>query len=495
MNGKFAKCWQLVASAIRLMLGLQLNWEVPGSKRPFKDQECARRLVWQLFNFDRVFAEGFEAYICCREDNMKIRLPCPEDAFNANKEVPVEHLNDRPIKSSGPPGLHGYQIKVVNIRHHVLTMSKKFASGPAYLQRERWEPSKVMEDVRKLQLELSRFSSSLPDPMKLTDQNIMQWIPSKERQVFVLIHGLLCTAHIDLYRFSLPGIRERGTPDLLKKLPHDFIVKSQKQAIAHAITLARFWETVHGQMKVLHRDRIVLVGDYNIAPLIQQCAKVLMTAKQHKLYRDLTSHSTAPLWRNELADGASIRRLIDSCLQVLQPWSKVIPSAKSRYDELVKSVEEFDRTSRYEEETTLKLASSDPSSIMRLPGPHYILENAYMAQAQRDQMNTPPAVPPAVLARVFGAALQQANYTHDPYTGLDAPEDDWQSEYCPRAYQDIGLGSKETREWRKAPRPLRLLHPGLATPCQRRDVVLDDAPGNEEEAYGFGICKRDEPAW
>lgn len=121
MNGKFAKCWQLVASAIRLMLGLQLNWEVPGSKRPFKDQECARRLVWQLFNFDRVFAEGFEAYICCREDNMKIRLPCPEDAFNANKEVPVEHLNDRPLKSSGPPGLHGYQIKVVNIRHHVLT--------------------------------------------------------------------------------------------------------------------------------------------------------------------------------------------------------------------------------------------------------------------------------------------------------------------------------------------------------------------------------------
>lgn len=102
-----------------------------------------------------------------------------------------------------------------------------------------------------------------------------------------------------------------------------------------------------------------------------------------------------------------------------------------QYDELVKSVEEFDRTSRYEEETTLKLASSDPSSIMRLPGPHYILENAYMAQAQRDQMNTPPAVPPAVLARVFGAALQQANYTHDPYTGLDAPEDDWQSEYCP----------------------------------------------------------------
>jgi len=209
-------------------------------------------------------------------------------------------------------------------------MSKKFASGPAYLQRERWEPSKVMEDVRRLQLELSSFSSSLPDYMKLSDQNISRWLQSKEKQVFVLIHGLLCTAHIDLYRFSLPGIRERGTPDLLKKLPHDFIVKSQKQAIAHAITLARFWETIYNQSKAIQRGKLLLIGDYNIAPLVQQCAKVLMTAKQHELYRDLTSHSTAPLWRNEPADGPSVRRLVDSCLRILQPWSKVIPCVKSR---------------------------------------------------------------------------------------------------------------------------------------------------------------------
>ena len=97
---KVCKVLAAVANAIRLMLGLQLNWEVPGSKRPFKEQECARRLVWQLFNFDRIFAEGFEAYICCREENMKIRLPCAEEAFNANREVVVEYLNDKPSKTN-----------------------------------------------------------------------------------------------------------------------------------------------------------------------------------------------------------------------------------------------------------------------------------------------------------------------------------------------------------------------------------------------------------
>lgn len=121
MSGKYAKCWQLMAVATRLMYGLQLNWDVPGSSRPFKEHECARRLAWQIFHLDRVFAGGFDAYICCREDNMRIQLPCSEDAFNADKEVFVERLQDKPSKARSPPGLHGYQIRLVNIRHHIRT--------------------------------------------------------------------------------------------------------------------------------------------------------------------------------------------------------------------------------------------------------------------------------------------------------------------------------------------------------------------------------------
>lgn len=45
MSGKYAKCWQLMAVATRLMHGLQLNWDAPGLNRPFKEHECARRLA------------------------------------------------------------------------------------------------------------------------------------------------------------------------------------------------------------------------------------------------------------------------------------------------------------------------------------------------------------------------------------------------------------------------------------------------------------------
>lgn len=137
--------------------------------------------------------------------------------------------------------------------------------------------------------------------------------------MFVLPHGLYCTTHIDLYRFSLPGIRERGTPEVLKKLPGNFILKPQKQAIAHAVTLTRFWETVYIQTWRALNGGATLIGDYNIAESIEQCVRVLITVTQHKLYRDLNSHITAPLWRNEAVSDGALQPLIDSCLRDLEP--------------------------------------------------------------------------------------------------------------------------------------------------------------------------------
>lgn len=185
-----------------------------------------------------------------------------------------------------------------------------------------------MEDIRKLQLELSRLNSSLPGNLRLSDQNIVHWLRSPEHPAFVTLHSQYCAAHIDLYRFSLPGLHEGGTLNILKKLPRDFVLKSQKQAIAHAITLARFWEAVYKEMQAISGVRTALLGDYTIAESVQLCIDVLMTARRHNLYRDLSTHSTAPLWRNEPVNDGSIRILINACIQALEPWSQVIPSVK-----------------------------------------------------------------------------------------------------------------------------------------------------------------------
>lgn len=121
MSGKHAKCWQLMAGAARVMTGLQLNWITPSSSRPFKEQEGARRLAWHIFYLDRLFAGGFDAYLCCPEDIMKISLPCPEEAFSAGKETSVEYLQDNAVEVRSPLGFHAHQIRLVKIRHHIRT--------------------------------------------------------------------------------------------------------------------------------------------------------------------------------------------------------------------------------------------------------------------------------------------------------------------------------------------------------------------------------------
>ena len=78
-------------------------------------------------------------------------------------------------------------------------------------------------------------------------------------------------------------------------------------------------------------------------------------------------------------------------------------------------MDEFRKTSIYEEAEVELTAGGDGQPI-RLPGAHYLLEHAYMAQ---DQEEEPPDSP-----RLDGAFLfcnYETEYTHDPYAGLDAP--------------------------------------------------------------------------
>lgn len=121
LNGSLAKVWQCFGIAIRLMVGLQVNWDILPRNRSFAQQECLRRICWQFFNMDRLLAGGYEEYIACREENMKIRLPCNEAAFRENRAVVVERLHEKPSKNKGTMGIHGYQIRLIDIRHRILT--------------------------------------------------------------------------------------------------------------------------------------------------------------------------------------------------------------------------------------------------------------------------------------------------------------------------------------------------------------------------------------
>jgi hypothetical protein len=188
------------------------------------------------------------------------------------------------------------------------------------------EPSKLMADINELQNELSRINFSLPDDLRLSDQSIARYMTSPERSGYVFLQTHLLACHIDLYRFALPGLRDPKSIDFLQKLPREFIIKSQKQAVAHAICQARFCDAI--QKEVDKQPGLThIAGDCTIVHMSTQCLRVLLIAIQYGLYRDLTDHTTAPLWRNEPADEAHIRGLINSLFRISDPWTEILPIA------------------------------------------------------------------------------------------------------------------------------------------------------------------------
>jgi hypothetical protein len=127
----------------------------------------------------------------------------------------------------------------------------------------------------------------------------------------------------------VPGLREEANSGLLSRLPHEFIRKSQKQAVAYAVSLARFWQMLQRLVadKSPGVDRL-FTADHNLAVIVIQSTKILLAARQHHLYSDLGEHSTAPLCRNESIDDGTLAALIESNLEVLAPLASFLPRVK-----------------------------------------------------------------------------------------------------------------------------------------------------------------------
>ncbi|KAL1894977.1 hypothetical protein Cpir12675_003436 [Ceratocystis pirilliformis] len=483
--GKYAKCWQLVAVACRIMLGLQLNWDIPGSQKSFIQQECSRRLAWHMFHMDRICAGGFDAYVCFNEDNMKLRLPCNEEAFQTNQPVSAERLTEkgpRNVSSSTySMGRQGYTIRLINLRHHVQSIAKKFSGGTAFVHGVKWEASRVMEEVNRLQNEVSSFTASLPDDLKLNEQNIARWAGSREEQIYVFVHSWICALHVELYQFAVPGLQESGSAELLRKLPNTFLIKAQKQAVAFAVAAARFWHMFQAQATI-NRDPLapLFLGDTYLMPSVQGCTKVLITALHHNLYDNLAEHSTAPLSRAEPINADSMRDFITATVTFIKPLASVIPSMKTQFTQLCKDVAELDK--KLGPKLLLKQAAPDQPLVspqdpppatfnvpMKLPGPEFILDNAstFNVSIRADDLSTRPMADPNLMVTNWlgmstptpcgsnsgnanpnnnsngnangnaNAMISSSNTTtaindpHDMYTDMVGFGPDFDSEFCP----------------------------------------------------------------
>lgn len=238
---EMGKVWMFMGLAGRIITALQLNWD--GAGETSFEQESVRRAVWEVWKLDRRLAGGFDEHLTLRDEYMQLSRPV-HDA-----DIPTDDLvtpATRPRPSDGQPPLCVFHIDLYRMKHHILFVTKNLAISPTPHPRPRVELSQVLESVNQLQCQLFQFHQSLPTYLRVSDANIANWASSPDCGSFVMIYTMYCELHIDLYRFSIPGLREEADPEIARQLPRDFVEKSRNQAVGYAVSLSRFWQSMQG---------------------------------------------------------------------------------------------------------------------------------------------------------------------------------------------------------------------------------------------------------
>lgn len=331
-ENQMCKVWMYMGLAARLITALQLNWDGAGDS-PVK-QEINRRRVWVVYILDRRLAGGFDEHLLLRDVDMHIKLPVSDEVLFQSHNASLAEQPSLPAEQSGPHkgppilSLDGYHLRLHRIRHQILGVTKRLTNPPTpHPRRPRLEASQVIRLVNSLQNQLISFSQSLPEELKLSDASIRNYVNSSESAKFIMLHSLFWVLHVDLYRFSIPGIREEAAPELSRQLPQEFVQKSQKQAVGYAVSLARFWRTLQGHVAKRApgdgTEKLITV-DLGFAIYVIQPTKVLLAARQHQLFADLED-STAPLVRQEPVNDVAIEALIESNMQLFTSFAYFFP--------------------------------------------------------------------------------------------------------------------------------------------------------------------------
>ncbi|KAG8165686.1 hypothetical protein KVR01_004238 [Diaporthe batatas] len=344
------KVWMYMSLAARLITALQLNRDGAGGS--LVEQEMNRRLVWACYILDRLLADGSDEHLVLRDDNMHLGLPVSD-------EVLYQAVRDEASKA-------------------------------------------VMSLVNRLQSQLVVFRTTLPEEFLLTDANINRFLNSPWGPSFIMLHTLSHVLHIDLYRFTVPGIREAASPDLLEELPNDFVYKSQRQAVGYAVSLARFLRVL--QLIVARRPpgtstEELLTVDEMFAIYVVQPTKILLAARRHRLFNDLES-STAPLARPEAVDDAALAALVQSNMQLISRFARFFPRVleivslgpplfftpklwslanhAAQTQELQHEVDNFSHNPHNNHVGPVGTSpAAGPSGPLRLPAPHDLLERVF----------------------------------------------------------------------------------------------------------------------
>lgn len=117
-TGVIRDVWMLLPTAARIAFTKRLNYEHPNMD-PIQ-QESLRRIMWSIFNLDRILCGGLEDLVVCPPERIHIRLPSRNNIFERGLPSKAPYLAAHESDDLSEMDASSYAIRLSLIREKVL---------------------------------------------------------------------------------------------------------------------------------------------------------------------------------------------------------------------------------------------------------------------------------------------------------------------------------------------------------------------------------------
>ncbi|TIC89785.1 putative transcriptional regulatory protein [Colletotrichum higginsianum] len=295
---RFSKMLVSACLAARLAFMMRLNYE--DSRLSFLTQERRRRLMWAIFTMETLYSSGRAEFTGCSKDTIHLQLPCNEHSFTLDIPVTTEPLKPSRTQNGTELGLMAYNVRVLDIRDRIQRLSHTITHRQKPLV-------ECITLLKGLVGELDALRRSLPPQFTFDKKNLFLRAYTPQRTPYVMFHTWWHQCQCDMYRFTIPGLREGLPLEELRCLPADFVAYCRNQCLEHALAVANIMATV------TEMGRDIFITD----PALVMC----------------TFHSARVISRLGSAQFANLPRdvliaKLKSCSDILETPAEIYPTTK-----------------------------------------------------------------------------------------------------------------------------------------------------------------------
>lgn len=288
--------WNLLAVAARFVFSLALNYEDISDSVDATARETRRRAVWAIYAIDQLLCGGIDDLSVCHQGRIHIRLPCSERSFQRGilSAAPFADGSNADARSGNSDhedmDMLAYYLQLLGHRHKILQYTKRLRLAST-------SPELSKHELVTLQQGLTAFAQTLPVHLRNTPQNmvLMAHATDTDADWYLNLHILFLQCHCDLYRHTVPHLREALRPDVIRLSSPAYVTACQDACLDAAVALCRLWTDARQLDFPRNGNRALFLAAcmYQVAQILIHLRRRLDSNDDRR--RDATPDATARL--------------------------------------------------------------------------------------------------------------------------------------------------------------------------------------------------------